>query len=255
MIKYLKIELYKLNKSTNGKISLLLVSALFIIYSLIAFYRSKNIISAIQFSMYMFSNINNTFAIYFITILMTTFMFAKEFEDRTFTYIFCRPVSWIKLFITKILAILIFLGEIILGIFVLSFIIGALFWNISKIPGLDLNLLQSITRMCYYYISSWFNLVFIISLTIFISILLKKQIGTMIASCGVFFILALFVSYIPENITYSTPTIYLFLSFFIKTNIINFMNFVYKGMVISFLYSLIIIVFTFFITLRIRKEI
>lgn len=255
-MKYIKNELYKLNKSRQGMIGYLLVLFLMIGYTMLFLTKNEfreSVTGGIEFSIAILSNISHTYILFFIIFLMTSFIFAKEFESRTYVYIFIRPVSWASLFTAKIAAVMIYFAQIIITVLLVSLLTGVLVWGAKPIGSVDLTMAESVCRLLYYYLSTWFNMVFLVSLCALVSVILKSQISTIIVSFAIFLSLALAVSYIPDILIYNSPTLYLFLVFFLKEKFQIFSSMFYKGILICSVYSIILGLIAYVVSYRMRR--
>ena len=254
-MKYVKDELYKLNHSFQGRICILLVSlmAIFLTVANIVIGKGSED-SFLTFPMYLISNIQNVYILIIVAIIATTNLFDKEFQNRTYIYIFIRPISWLHLFISKILASFLYMLEILSGILIFSLVIGLFVGTIKPCSELDPNLLSSIIRLLGYFFIVAISFFFIISLTSIVSINARNQITSIVVGIILFFItIILMISIFPGDKSF-TPFYYLFFSQDVSNlYTISIIKRVIKGIFILALYSLIPMYFTYRIGNKIRK--
>lgn len=253
---YAKNELYKLNHSLQGKLGILIIGLLALFLST-TYIKVGNAFqnSFLSFPMYLISNIQNIYILIIISIIATTFLFDREFQDRTYIYIFIRPVSWVRLLIDKIIASYLYIIELLCGITIFSIILGLLTGNIKPCSSLDTTLISSFIRVFGYFIITSLSFIFIISLTSLISINCRNQIGSIITTLILFFIIIILIIAIFKESNYSfTPFYYLFFSQYIsELTVSSIIKIIFKGLVILLIYSIIPFFLAYKIGNKIRK--
>lgn len=206
---YIGVELYKLNHSKSGRI-FMCISILTAVFFIMMFMQRKEMIKGtLQLMPAVINNMDKSFVFIAVTAFVTSFIFAKEFQDRTYLYVFFRPVSLAKLYMNRIIAIMIYLFEIF---FVISFICalaGIVLFKGFTIETGDTSLKYYIIRNILFISVLWFQNIFIILLDILISGIVENQmfstVITIIAAIIISFIAGMLPSYMQSfmGLTYN----------------------------------------------------
>ena len=113
-MRYLKIELLKINKAVESKISYLFIFIMVLTIGL-GFRSTQNSpMSNVDLIFATIGNFSRYIIFQIVLILMTSHVIANEFKDGTYRYIMIRPVSIKSLLMNKYLALWIFAGQILL---------------------------------------------------------------------------------------------------------------------------------------------
>lgn len=130
-------------------------------------------------------------------IVLGAFLFSKEYQDRTFMYVIIRPISNIKLFLSKVIIMLVLSILIFIFSFLSSSLIGYIFFPYTpfSISGIDffmqdLNIVESFIRMILFSTSVIIGILLSGAISIIYSCLSKNFLGTIISSIVTFIIVA-----------------------------------------------------------------
>lgn len=243
---YVKTEQYKIKKSWQGLLGYILVFCL-VVAVIIGYKIQVDLdISSLDIVLLSLGNINNSLVLHFAVSLISSLLFAGEFTYKTYKYIMIRPVSLYKLFISKLLAIWYYSFKIIIFIAILSYILGIIFCGAGLVVhGQNYIVLDNgLLRVILFYIGTWVNMLFIITLSIFFSVLFKNQVTTVIGSIGLLLILIMVTNIMPNDILNYTPLGYFNLRSFFDGINIQWMKFS-TGLFINILYSVVILELAF----------
>lgn len=244
-MKYIGLELFKVVKSLQARVGFLLITVL-IIPILLQIKMSGQTVSAMDISCISLGNLYRTTIFHLTVVLIASLLFASEFSGQTLKYIMLRPVSQVKLFLAKIVALWVYSALLLLYIFLLSNITGLLFWDREPLHGPGQTVLQAGgLRILILYLSSWFNTIFIISLAMLFSVILKKQISSIIVTMGSYFLLA-FSSNFYKIIEEVTPLKAHYINPYLWDELIKYQDIV-QGNILSIIYALLIVGVTFYI--------
>ena len=241
---YLRAEYYKIKKSWQSLLGYILVIAL-VVSVVIGFkIRANFTVSSLDIVLISLSNILNSFILHFIMALVTSLLFAGEFVNKTYKYIMIRPISLFQLIISKFLAIWYYCSKLLIFIALISLGLGIIIWGGGKVHGQNNIVLNNgLLRIILFYISTWINLIFVIVLGIFFSIIFKNQVSTVIATMGFFLILVPTVNIFPEMLEY-TPLIFFDLHSFLSGINIQWAKLT-TAIIINIFYSMGIIVVSY----------
>lgn len=198
MINYMRIEFLKLKKSRYKNIMLLataLFQVIFCVYYLLYLPQKEGLFN---FAYSVAMQLSLSIQIYEINaIVFCAFLFAKEYQERTFLYTMIRPIKSIEIFLSKVGISLIY-STIIVMISILSLIImGYIFFDYVpfSVTGRDyfmqdLNTQQSYYRMIIFMISIIVGITLSAAISVIYSCLIKNFLGTVILSIVTFLLVS-----------------------------------------------------------------
>ncbi|MCR4942874.1 MAG: ABC transporter permease, partial [Clostridium sp.] len=170
-----KIEFNKIQKSRIGKILIPAAVLVIIVYSLILMSTQSQIASNFEYMVGVLNNINMFGIMMFITVYCTALLFANEFENRIGIYVSIRHTPIRKIYISRILAIMLYVLIIYLLEFIVLFVIGAVKYGMSGLAS-DLGIGQSFIKVFLLMIEMWMSNLFIIAIGILASVIIKNQV-------------------------------------------------------------------------------
>lgn len=154
-MKYIRLELYKLHHSRAGQL-FMLIPVLAGFCFIIMFLQKRELIKGtFQLMVAVINNLNNNVVFTITAAFVTSFLFAKEFQDRSYLYVFFRPISLLKLYFYRVIAIMLYLLEIILIISIICVAIGIVLFHDITIDTGDISLVNYIIRNVLFIILIW----------------------------------------------------------------------------------------------------
>ncbi|SHK42025.1 ABC transporter permease [Paramaledivibacter caminithermalis] len=236
-MKYLPIEMKKIFKSIESKISYVFVFVIVLSIMLGFKFQSKQHISSIDMVFITLGNFSRYIMLHLVMILMTSLIVAGEFNQGTYRYIMLRPVSIKNLIFNKYIALWLFAGMILLITAALSFFVGIILFEHGQLHGEGFTILsRPIIRFIIFYVGTWINAVFIISFTTFFSVILKHNINTIVITFSVLFIILFFTRFVSDEVLDWTPINYFTLKPYIFTEIIKWRD-IFFGIFVTLVYS------------------
>ena len=246
---YLSSELKKIRRSKQ------LLFSFILIFIIVAVYYPVNNIASSDMSMFKFIfrvyGLLGFFPLSIPPVLFISLLFAKEFQDRTMTYIFLRPIKYYKLFLSKIFASAIYSSLIATIYFAVTVVYGFFFFIVVPFEH-DSCVKDSMIRCCILFLYTLIGLLLISALSCFISIFVRHMFGSVIITFTIWIINSFFLSatfYLMDQefkagiSTYLNPAAYseldlnLFVDRFIAVTILNLVV-VLIGLFISYRISL-----------------
>jgi hypothetical protein len=215
-MKYLKSELVKIRKSRSLFIILLLALSYSIFVYAEYFYEQSTNQSFFIFFYKSISGLTDIPIFNIGSIVFTSLLFAKEFEDRTILYIFMRPVECSKLFFSKIIAIIIYSFGIIIILFLNTLIVSICFFGIKVLPG-DISIANSIIRCLVCLLYTFVGILISTGLSCLMAVTIKNEFGSIILSTIIFMITTIWTlkigKYTIPISTYQNPVNYFTINF------------------------------------------
>ena len=203
-----KIEFNKIQKSRIGKILIPVSVLAIIVYSIILMSTQSQIKSNFEYMVGVLNNINMFGIIMFITVYCTALLFANEFENRIVIYVNIRHIPIRKIYISRILAIILYVLIIYLLEFIILSIIGTAKYGITPLTN-DLGIVQSFIKVLLLMIEMWMSNLFIISIGILVSVIVKNQILTIVISVVSTLVLNIIKNLFPKILNKFLVTTYL----------------------------------------------
>ncbi|WP_097004350.1 ABC transporter permease [Lacrimispora amygdalina] len=250
-MKYLSVELLKISKSIESKISYLFTIVMVFIIIISFKMGDTSGVSNIDSVFLTLGNFNRYIMIYFVMILMTSLVVANEFNYGTYRYLMMRPVSLKQLLINKYIALWIFAGIILLLTSIVSFLVGTTLFGTGVLHGENqIELSQPLLRFIIFYIGTWINTFFIIQLTTYISILLKNNINTIVVTFSAIFVVLFLTRFVSDSILDFTPINYITLKPYIFNASIDWSHIIF-GILITQIYGAF---FSFLSLAKLKRE-
>lgn len=181
----IRIELYKIRKSKLELMSFILILLITVLLFSIFTYTDRNI-SIFKFFFKVFAGLNY-FPFLIPAAVFINMIFANEIENRTMVYSLIRPISNSKLFWGKVFASFILTARQIFIFFIVTFLYGALVFNIVPLE-FDKTFLVSISRCLVYFLFTYLALLLYI---VFCS-LVSLSVRNMVSGCIISIIIGVF---------------------------------------------------------------
>jgi ABC-2 type transport system permease protein len=195
---------------------------------------------AFEMTVIVMSNVQKFYILSVCTIFITSLIFAKEIQDRVCIYIFVRPVSLVKLYISKILAIWIYLILMLSTVFIISIITNTI---IGK--GISIEIIyEKIGYISSYYFMMAVSVLIVINLSAVFSVILKNQLSSILATLLAIMFITFFSYALPDVLFYYTYVPYMELTHIVEYTSDRYNDLFVKGIFIILIYSSIF----FFIT-------
>ncbi|AZR71996.1 hypothetical protein BBF96_00395 [Anoxybacter fermentans] len=248
-MKYVRTELFKLRHSLQAIFGYGL--ALFLILVIIIGYKVRGdfTISGLDITLVSLGNLVNSMTVHFIMVLVTSFLFAGEFTNKTFKYIMIRPVSLGKLFWSKLIALWLYCGQVILFVGIVSLVIGFILWGAGPVHGEKSIVLEDgLLRPGIFYLGTWINIIFIITLAAFFAVILKNQVSTVITTMGVFILMAISTKVIPQMMEFSPIGFYNLKPYLVGT-VVQWSK-IGQGIVVTWGYSVVLFLLSYLILVK-----
>jgi ABC-type transport system involved in multi-copper enzyme maturation permease subunit len=195
-------------------------------------------ISAVQFCTMALGNMSNAGMFQLAVIVAAAVSFAAEFSYGTFTYVRIRPVSMGTLIGSKILACLLFTLTVAGLIFLVSAGLGLLTWKAGPLTGEGgMVLTRPSLRVLLFYGCTVINQVFVISLTVMVSVMVRKHTAAMLVAYAVYVLMLIFV---PESVDMLTPKAVLSMKSYLISTTIDFSGTV-SATLVSLAYAVVVL--------------
>ena len=235
---YLKQELMKIKKSKSFLIILLVTLS----YSIIVYSEYLYSISRSEsFFIFFYKSVSGFTGVPIVNIgaiVFTSLLFAKEFEDRTIIYIFMRPIKCGKLFLGKILAIIIYSFAVTTILFLITLVLSISFFELKSLPG-DISMANSFIRCLVCILYTFVGILISIGLSCLISVITRNQVGSIILS-SILFMFTSVAHFTIWNYTIPISTYYNTVNYFT----VNFNTFIVKCRNFTILNLFVIFVLT-----------
>lgn len=178
-------ELSKIECSRSGALLNILVILLVGLYSIILthYNQTMTITNGLEFVIGIANNINMFGIMMLISVYYTSVLFAKDYEDRTYLYASIRKISIYKIYLARIVAIVLYIVKLYIFIDSILLIYGFFKWGFAPLP-MCISTGESITRVGLLLIEICVSNLFWISVTVLASVIFKNQIIAIII--GVF---------------------------------------------------------------------